>query len=264
MLKRYSIVAVGSILLGGCSGLVGDTGTTAAASQDSLVLFHTSTGIFSLKRADLAPSELKERADQFYPAICVDSDSDGDRVPDELDDDSDDREDHRDDSARVEGGDDERHSDCGHSGGGSKGDTKADAGTRDAGRDDDEGRLHHCEVCNRGPGQAGDFRFEVKGPEGRLERGRVFSRVGATITVASPNGPVTITTNSATRVRGEPTPGSDIRVRGVVQGTRSVLAVELEVLCPGPTPLPPDQLPPGTNPVPPPPPPATDGGIVIN
>ena len=42
----------------------------------------------------------------------------------------------------------------------------------DSGGDYDD--HHRCRSCNRGPGEQGDFRFEVDGDEAKLDRGMVL------------------------------------------------------------------------------------------
>jgi uncharacterized protein DUF5666 len=98
-----------------------------------------------------------------------------------------------------------------------------------------------CDRCNRGPGVAGDFRFEISGTFAELDRGRVDAVNGSSLTVSAPqsvtiNGvitsTVTIVTNSSTRVQGTIAAGAEIRAQGTLQADGTILASELEVLCP--------------------------------
>src|SRR5262249_46541904 len=91
------------------------------------------------------------------------------------------------------------------------------------------------------------------------DRGRVFQRAGdGTLTVPSPDGPITILVSALTRIDdGQPSPGADIRAEGTVApGTRTIAATRVRVLCPGPAPVDPGDVPPGSVPAPinPPPP----------
>ncbi len=119
--------------------------------------------------------------------------------------------------------------------------------------DDAEDRVEHeCHRCNRGPGSAGDFRLRIDGTDARIDRGMVIARAAdGTLTVPSPDGAITIVVTSATRIDGgEPTPGSEIRVEGTLTGPNAITATQVEVLCAGPTPLDPSEVPPEAEPVP--------------
>lgn len=180
---------------------------------------HTRSAILAAPVDGTNTTDIRTRVDSFYPSVCLDVDEDGDGVPDTLD---------------------VRHS----------GEDSDDS----AGNDVD----HRCQPCNRGPGKAGDFRLRVEGQDAELDRGRVFTRAGdGTLTVPSPDGAITITVPAGIRVDdGVPSPGSDIRVKGVVgDGVRSIVATEVKVLCQGPQPVDDDQVPPGSQPVPTDPPP---------
>ncbi|HKA91169.1 MAG TPA: DUF5666 domain-containing protein [Haliangiales bacterium] len=108
-----------------------------------------------------------------------------------------------------------------------------------------------CHRCNRGPGEAGDFRLRVEGTDVRLDRGVVLARAAdGTLTVPSLGGRITILVTPATQVEGVPTPGSEIRAEGTLTGTNAFTATRLEVLCPGPAPLNPADVPPEAEPVP--------------
>src|SRR5262245_42787410 len=105
----------------------------------------------------------------------------------------------------------------------------------DIDRDDDgpDAVEHQCHRCNRGPGESVDFRLEASGGESRLDRGIVIARAAdGTLTVPSPDGPITIHVTATTRIDdGTPTPGSEIRAEGPVEATRVFTATEVKVLC---------------------------------
>lgn len=266
-------MALATVTLAACAG----TGSTS--SGDTLVVFHTEQGLFAVQKKKLSQERLKIVVENFFPSACTDDDADRDGVPDELDDDSDETEgdgsscDSRDGGSRHtrDHGRDDSRNDGGVASSDDDGDDDRDGGDDDGEDDDrdDDGdgltdRAHHCRVCNRGPGTQGDFRFEAKGTEGRLDRGRVVTRVGNMIQVPAPNGVVTILVDASTEVRGSPTPGSEIRVRGTLQGAASamtIIAAELEVLCPGPTPMPVGDVPPEATPLDPTGSVPNDGGV---
>lgn len=165
-------------------------------------------------------SAQRQRVDQFYPSICVDNDADENGVPDTMD---------------------------------------LDRSADDTG--DDDLIENRCQPCNRGPGESGDFRLKIEGSVAELDRGRVFQvAADGTLTVPSPDGPITIVVGAGTRIDdGQPTPGSDIRVEGTVSsaGPRTITATRLKTLCPGPKPVDDGDVPPGSTPAPTDPPPST-------
>lgn len=222
---------------GGGGGAGAPASGVEASASSALVLFHADNGLYALKAADLPRERLKVVVDDFYPSVCFTRDVDEDDVPDSVDD------------------------DC-HA----KSDADADAGTRsDEDSDAEHERQHGCETCNRGPGTQGDFRFEVDGTQARLDRGRVLTRNAGVLEIPGPQGTVTVVLGADTEVRdGQPTPGSEIRVEGKLDGpaaNRRILATQVKVLCQGPAPLPPGQVPPEAKPVPPSGGTPTDGGI---
>ena len=105
-----------------------------------------------------------------------------------------------------------------------------------------------CPRCNRGPGTQNDFRLEVAGDVAELDRGKVYVRAGDQLTVPTPQGALTIAITANTVVEdGEPAPGAEIRVEGtIVNGVLE--AARLEVLCPAPLALPPEDVPPDAEP----------------
>ena len=226
-MRRSPLLLAVSCSLIGCS----QGASTRAAPTEAV--FFTSTAMLSSKLSSAevevdggsgsaggggasGADRLRERVRQFFPAACLDGDSDNDGVPDS--------EDHSLDNATPEA---------------------AETAEADSGNDDNALR---CHACNRGPGNAGDFRYEEKGTEATLDRGRIVSRTETTIVVAGPSGPITIELTASTQLRsdhGAPTPGAEIRARGDLRAaaTRTFQALELEVLCPGPGVVPDAQLP---------------------
>jgi len=101
---------------------------------------------------------------------------------------------------------------------------------------------HQCTVCNRGPGSQGEFRYQVDGARAELDRGRVLSIEDGLIIVPTPlddQATISILIDESTSIKDGtvPGPGAEIRVRGVLHESGTVIAGELEVLCPGPTPV---------------------------
>lgn len=108
--------------------------------------------------------------------------------------------------------------------------------------DDDDGveDKDECDACNRGPGEAGDFRWELRGDEWQLERGRVQAVSGTTVTVLSPFVISAGGSSSATlalsavgaSVEGPLAAGAEIAARGKVAADGTLHADEIRVLCP--------------------------------
>jgi hypothetical protein len=115
----------------------------------------------------------------------------------------------------------------------------------DGGDFDDDLR---CGECDRGPGESGDFRFEVDGDEAKLDRGTVYlyDADEGSLTVPAPHGEaLTIQLAYAERIEdGLPTPGSEIRAEGEIDEDGVLWAERVKVLCAAPDPLPPEDVPP--------------------
>ncbi len=91
------------------------------------------------------------------------------------------------------------------------------------------------EACNRGPGQAGDFRLKIEDNEAEIHRGTVLSASGDVLEVGDPDGDPSITVDiSGAEIEGTPDVGDEVRVEGVQQTDGTILAEEVEVLCPHP------------------------------
>ena len=107
---------------------------------------------------------------------------------------------------------------------------------------------HRCRSCNRGPGQQGDFRFEVRGDEARLDRGMVYvyDRDLDSLIVPTPHGgSLTVMISSDTRIDdGYPAPGAEIRAEGEIDEDGVLWAERLEVLCRAPEAVSPGDVPP--------------------
>jgi hypothetical protein len=107
---------------------------------------------------------------------------------------------------------------------------------------------HRCRSCNRGPGQQGDFRFEVRGDQARLDRGmvHVYDHDLDSLIVPTPHGgSLTIMISSDTRIDdGYPAPGAEIRAEGEIDEDGVLWADRLEVLCTAPEAVSPEDVPP--------------------
>jgi hypothetical protein len=108
-----------------------------------------------------------------------------------------------------------------------------------------------CRVFNRGPGESGDFRFEVDGSEAKLDRGKVYLRQGQVLIVPSPYGPsVKILLAESTEIDdGKPMPGAEIRAEGWMRDDGVVEADRVKTLCRAPIAIPQDDIPPEAEPV---------------
>lgn len=229
----------------GCSTGVASNGRLPAGTK--LALFHTSSALMVAHVEATDGGEVKTRVDNIFPSACFDRDDNDDGIPDSL----------QDSDAKLVGmssqslngkdGPSDGGVEVPESGGGSKGDQASDGGEK-------EDTEHGCKRCNRGPGQQGDFRFEVSGTAGKLGRGRVYTSVNGTLTIPSSLGNITVVITSSTRVDdGVPAPGSEIQAEGTVtqsNGLWTLTASRVKVLCPAPPAVDPTQLPPGTTPVP--------------
>lgn len=199
-----------------------------ATGKSSVVVFHTASAVLAVREADIEATRFRTQIDRFYPAACIDRDDDDDGIPN--------RHDHH---ARA--GDDDPGRDAG------------------AGDDDDRSPIETtrgCGACDRGPGESGDFRLELRGSEAKVDRATVGSVDAAgVITVASPDGAIRIAATTGTEVRdGQPTPGAEIRVEGTfvrdAAGAITITATRIEVLCAGPAPMPAGEVPPEAQPIP--------------
>jgi hypothetical protein len=190
------------------------------------VCFFTADAIECTPADGELAAEFRARVEDFYPSICLDTDSDGDGIGDFVD-------------ARDDG-DDTELDDVGDDHGGDDLDDDSD----DNGVDDDS----QCHVCDRGPGEQGDFRLEREGDAARLDRGTVSSVSEGFVLVPTPYGPAQIVISASTLLdtsHGALGTGAAIRVEGTwVEGADIVIqATWLEVLCPGPAPVPDEVVP---------------------
>ncbi len=107
---------------------------------------------------------------------------------------------------------------------------------------------YRCRTCNRGPGEQGDFRFEVDGDEAKLDRGMVYvyDHELDSLIVPTPHGEsLTIMITYDTRIDdGYPAPGAEIRAEGEIDEDGVLWADRLKVLCDAPEAVDPDDVPP--------------------
>ena len=89
------------------------------------------------------------------------------------------------------------------------------------------------EECNRGPGQAGDLRLEVKDGEVKIKRGTVLSFMDGTLTIDTPAGPLSVLITSDTEVRGDLSIAAEVRLEGTLDEDGAVVAEKVRALCPG-------------------------------
>jgi hypothetical protein len=88
------------------------------------------------------------------------------------------------------------------------------------------------EACNRGNG-IGAVRFEVdEAGEAEIKRGAVTASDGASLTVETPRGPVTVILDEDTEIKGDLQSAKVVTVKGELQDENSILADELKVQCP--------------------------------
>jgi len=216
-MHKALVVTAGALVLAACSS--NGTGSQSPGQlQSAIIVVATRSAIMTAEITDW--NAQRERVEQFYPSICVDTDADDNGVPDTMD---------------------------------------LDRSADDTG---EVGELEdRCQPCNRGPGESGDFRLQIEGTQAELDRGRVFQvAADGTLTVPSPDGPITILVRPGTRIDdGQPTPGADVRVEGTVSsaGPRTIDATRVKTLCPGPKPVDDGDVPPGSTPAPTNPPPPT-------
>jgi hypothetical protein len=191
-------------------------GLAAACGSDSNVqnCYSTTSGLVCVAAATAGLSADVNSDGQEDPFFCARSEDD-DLHDDDLD---------RDDDGISDDDDDDDDSDGRHD--------DADDDDDDDGIDDSD----ECERCNRGPGESGEFRFDVRGDEWELNRGRVASVDGSVITILSPvvhagSATLVVTSDAATSIEGALAAGAEIEAHGnIVEGV--FLAEEIRVLCP--------------------------------
>ena len=86
--------------------------------------------------------------------------------------------------------------------------------------------------CNSGPGNAGDFILEEGDGEAEIKRGTVLSFDGSVLMIDAPDGPLTVIVTSSTDVDGNLSLAEEVRVRGTLTDTGTILAERAKVLCP--------------------------------
>ena len=101
--------------------------------------------------------------------------------------------------------------------------------------------LEATEVCNSGPGTAGEFRLEIEGLQVEIDSGTVLSFATSTLTIDAPDLVSDIVVNvSGADVEGDLAAAAaalasgstvEVRVEGTLQADGSVLADEVKVLC---------------------------------
>jgi len=88
------------------------------------------------------------------------------------------------------------------------------------------------EDCKRGPNGRGAARLKVHDGQAEAKRVTVVSRDGDNLTVQSPSGPISVRVDDKTHIEGDLGSAEAIRVQGHLQGNDSILAEEVDVLCP--------------------------------
>jgi Domain of unknown function (DUF5666) len=188
---------------------------STSSSTSALTCFHTASSVVCAQGVSKAADSARTKVEDFYPSACFDGDADADGTPDFLDLDF--------------------------------------LGSASASEPAESDELR-CPRCNRGPGTQNDFRLRIEGSAGELERGKVFARSGGILTVPTPDGALPVAITSETRIEdGDPAPGAEIRVEGVVENG-GLTATSIKVLCPAPAPLAPEDVPPDATPTQPGPP----------
>ncbi len=194
-MRKLGLVATfGLVTLLAC-GTQNDEEQFIAQHQDALAVFTTANGIMTMPASQLGPGSFTfEKVRAFYPVVCLDLDTDHDGIPDSFD--------------------------LNYNGSPKSVNPSA--------------LPHPCHRCNRGPGVNGDFRLRVKGTTVDLQRGRVSVLGTNTLTIPSPNGPITVNWTAATKLKDGPVgPGAEVRVRGTMSGPNTIAADLIWVLCPG-------------------------------
>lgn len=176
----------------------------------AIICFHTKQAVLCAPTPGGPSDALRVKIEDFYPSACLDGDADGDGIADFLDIDF--------------------------------------IGTETGAIEADDLR---CPKCNRGPGTQNDFRLELRGDEAELARGKVYVAEPGVLTVPTNEGPLTIVVTAETRIEdGDPAPGAEIRAEGTIADDGSLVATRLEVLCPAPAAMPPEEVPPEAEPTP--------------
>ncbi len=89
------------------------------------------------------------------------------------------------------------------------------------------------ETCGSGAQGRGPARFEVdEDGEAEIKHGAVTANDGASLTVETPRGPVTVLLDEDTEIKGDLDSAAAVTVQGSLQGDNSILADEVKVLCP--------------------------------
>jgi Domain of unknown function (DUF5666) len=89
------------------------------------------------------------------------------------------------------------------------------------------------ETCGSGAQGRGPARFEVDDDgEAEIKHGAVNANDGASLTVETPRGPVTVLLDEDTEIKGDLDSAAAVTVQGSLQGDNSILADEVKVLCP--------------------------------
>jgi hypothetical protein len=95
---------------------------------------------------------------------------------------------------------------------------------------DDDDEAKDGAECNGGPVNSGELRAKIKNGKAHIQRGTVTSADGGTITVETPEGPVTVIIDGETKVRGDTESAAEVRVRGDIDDG-VVQAEDVRVLC---------------------------------
>ena len=89
------------------------------------------------------------------------------------------------------------------------------------------------ETCGAGAQGRGPAGFEVDDDgEAKIKHGAVTANDGASLTVETPRGAVTVLVDEDTKIKGDLDSAAAVTVRGSLQGDNSILADEVKVLCP--------------------------------
>ncbi|HET9476492.1 MAG TPA: hypothetical protein VFP63_03285 [Dehalococcoidia bacterium] len=102
-----------------------------------------------------------------------------------------------------------------------------------AGNDDDVASVSEdAEHCNRGPGHAGDLRLEVRGKGVDIKRATVLSSDGGVVTLKTLGGQITVLITDETKVIGDLSLASEVRIKGDLDENEAVVADRAWALCP--------------------------------
>ena len=86
--------------------------------------------------------------------------------------------------------------------------------------------------CRRGPGHVGDLRLEVSGEAVEIKRGTVMSFTPGVITVKSLGGSITVMITGDTKIIGDLSLATEVRVKGDLAQDGSVVADRAWAICP--------------------------------